>query len=69
MNSEQRKMNKEERAMLKIGIHANFQLRSFFYEKTPAKAMETAASMPPKAMRKGKRAMRNEKKEKSNEIF
>jgi len=27
-----------------------FLLRSFFYEKAPAKAMETAASMPPKKM-------------------
>ena len=35
--------------MLKIRIHADFKLRSFFLEKTPAKAIETAASMPPKA--------------------
>ena len=29
--------------MLKISILADFELRSFFYEKTPAKAMVTAA--------------------------
>jgi len=32
--------------MLKISIHADFKLGSFFCEKTPPKAMETAASMP-----------------------
>jgi hypothetical protein len=58
MNREKRAMSKEkgamsnkQRVMLKIGIHANFQLRSFFSEKTPAKALEPAASMPPKATR------------------
>jgi len=34
---------------LKICFHADFQLRSFCYAKTPAKAFYTAASMPPKA--------------------
>jgi hypothetical protein len=36
--------------MLKIGIHADFQLRSFYVVKTPAKVFITAASMPPKAV-------------------
>ena len=30
-----------------IHIHADFKLRSFFCEKTPPKASETAASVPP----------------------
>ena len=34
---------------MKICFHADFQLRSFCYAKTPAKAFYTAASMPPKA--------------------
>jgi len=32
---------------LKIRIHADFKPRSFFYEKTPPKAIVTATSMSP----------------------
>ena len=35
--------------LLKIRLHADFQHGVFSTKKTPAKAMETAASMPPKA--------------------
>jgi len=31
--------------VLKIGIHANFQLRSFYFVKTPTKALETPPSV------------------------
>jgi len=39
--------------MLKIHVHVDFQLRRFFYEKSPAEAMETTASVPSKAFNGG----------------
>jgi len=36
---------------LKIRIHADFKLWGFFAKKLHAKAVETAASVPPKAIR------------------